>query len=447
MGHFLHSQAAYTMGIVLSCCASLACSCCIGLSCQCFGQAMTITKSIATRVLYTTVFILLSLVAWIFSMYGYEILRYIPYIGEYCYEGTCGAFSVYRITFALFLFHLILSIFLIGVRNAKDIRAQFNDGWWPLKLPALLMLLVGVFFIPNIFFTYYAWVAIIGAGLFILIQLIILVDFAYSWSESWVSQWQGDGVEEEGENRSYLYALISITVLLYIIAGGFDVFMYSLFCTGDCWWNSIIVTVVLLMCLFLSVCSIHPRVQEFNPRAGLLQAAIFTVYCSYYTYSAILSEPECGELPFSWSSSTTTTSDYLSLVFGGLFTIISVVYASVRAGTSELIERNDTVEYSMLTEEEQKEEALAEEEDEIVDDELQGTSYNYAMFHLAFALGAMYVGMLLTNWSVITGEEDTPQTDSGWVSVAVKLLSCGLAGCLYLWTVFAPAIMKDRDWD
>ena len=91
-----------------------------------------------------------------------------------------------------------------------------------------------------------------------------------------------------------------------------------------------------------------------------------------------------------------------------------------------MIERSETVEYSMLTEEEQKEEALAEEEDEIVDDELQGTSYNYAMFHLAFALGAMYVGMLLTNWSVITGEEDTPQTDSGWVSVAVKLLSCAL---------------------
>merc|ERR1712137_92805 len=430
-------------GIVLSCCASLACSCCIGLSCQCFGQAMTITKSIATRVLYTTVFILLSLVAWIFSMYGYEILRYIPYIGEYCYEGTCGAFSVYRITFALFLFHLILSIFLIGVRNAKDIRAQFNDGWWPLKLPALLMLLVGVFFIPNIFFTYYAWVAIIGAGLFILIQLIILVDFAYSWSESWVSQWQGDGVEEEGENRSYLYALISITVLLYIIAGGFDVFMYSLFCTGDCWWNSIIVTVVLLMCLFLSICSIHPRIQEFNPRAGLLQAAIFTVYCTYYTYSAILSEPSCGDLPFSWAENSSTTSDWLSLIFGALFTVISVVYASVRVGTAEFTESQSIEDKSLLTEEEQKDEDIDAEENEVE----EGAFYSYSMFHLAFALGAMYVGMLLTNWSVITGESDSPETDSGWVSVAVKLFSCVFAGCLYTWTVFAPAILPDRDWE
>eukprot|EP00339_Tiarina_fusa_P020188 CAMPEP_0117034062 /NCGR_PEP_ID=MMETSP0472-20121206/24285_1 /TAXON_ID=693140 ORGANISM="Tiarina fusus, Strain LIS" /NCGR_SAMPLE_ID=MMETSP0472 /ASSEMBLY_ACC=CAM_ASM_000603 /LENGTH=198 /DNA_ID=CAMNT_0004743141 /DNA_START=699 /DNA_END=1295 /DNA_ORIENTATION=- len=198
------------------------------------------------------------------------------------------------------------------------------------------------------------------------------------------------------------------------------------------------------MCLFLSVISIHPRVQDFNPRAGLLQAAIFTVYCTYYTYSAILSEPTCGNLNFSWSRSGATTSDWLSLVFGALFTVISVVYASVRAGTTEFSIEKDAAEDSLLTEEEQKDEDI---DAELVDDEAAGTVYNYSMFHLAFALGAMYVGMLLTNWSVITGASDTPETDSGWVSVSVKLASCVFAGCLYTWTVFAPAIMKNRTWD
>ena len=430
------------MGVVLSCCTALACSCCIGLSCQCLGYGMTITKSIATRVVYASVFIVLSVIAWIFSMYAYQILEWIPYINDSCIEGTCGTFSVYRISFALFVFHFVLAIFLTGVRNTKDIRAQLNDGWWPLKFPALLILVVGVFFIPNTFFTYYAWVAIIGAGIFILIQLVLLVDFAYSWSESWVAQWQGDGLEEN-QNKSYLYALLAATGLLYLLCVGFDVFMYTLFCTGDCWWNAIIITAVLLMCVVLSGLSVVPQVQEHNPRAGLLQAAVFSVYCTYYTYSAILSEPTCSELPFDFSTGSTTTADWLSLIFGGMFTIISVVYASLRVGTSDL-SRTEGVTETLLTEEEQKEEAIDAEEG---DDEAVMTSYSYALFHLAFALGAMYVCMLLTNWSVITGESDSPETDSGWVSVSIKLFSCIFAGGLYSWTVFAPLLLPNREWD
>merc|ERR1712063_71950 len=340
----------------------------------------------------------------------------------------CGTFSVYRLTFALFLSHGLLSVFFIGIRSTKDPRAMLNDGWWPLKLPALLGLTIACFFIPNEFFTYYAWVAIIGAGLFILIQLVLLIDFAYSWSESWVSKWQDD--TEGGEERIYLYGLLSVTGLLFLIALLFDILMYTLFCRDGCWWNSLLITANLIMCLFLSVMSILPRVQEFNPRAGLLQASIFSVYCTYYVYSAILSEPTCGQLTeFAWASSDSTTSDWLSLVFGGLFTVISVVYASVRAGSSTSLKQRD----------------YDEEEDQ--DDERKGTAYSYSLFHLAFALGAMYIGMLLTNWSVITGDTGNLSTDSGWVSVSVKLFSCLFAGALYLWTVLAPMLLPDRDWD
>lgn len=435
------------MGVVLSCCGALACSCCIGASCQCAGYALSMTKSIATRLMYTIVFLLISVVAFCFKIYAYDILSHIPFVEESCTEDTCGTFSVYRLTFALFLFHGLLSVLFIGIRSTKDPRALLNDGWWPLKLPLLLAVIVGCFFIPNEFFTYYAWVAIIGAGLFILIQLVLLIDFAYSWSESWVSKWQDD--TEGGEERIYLYGLLSVTGLLFLIALLFDILMYTLFCRDGCWWNSLLITANLIMCLFLSVMSILPRVQEFNPRAGLLQASIFSVYCTYYVYSAILSEPTCGQLTeFAWASSDSTTSDWLSLVFGGLFTVISVVYASVRAGSSTSLKQRDYDEEPFLTSTERKEEPLEEDdEEEDQDDERKGTAYSYSLFHLAFALGAMYIGMLLTNWSVITGDTGNLSTDSGWVSVSVKLFSCLFAGALYLWTVLAPMLLPDRDWD
>jgi|ERR1712137_63021 len=422
-----------SMGVVLSCCAALACSCCLGASCSCFGHVMTLTKSIATRLVYTIIFLALSILAWIFDLYAYDILQYIPYINDSCYEDSCGTFSVYRITFSLFIFHILLSIVLIKVHSAKDIRAQINNGWWPLKIPALFVLIIASFFIPNTFFTYYAWCAIVGAGIFIVIQLIVLIDFAYSWSDSWVSKWEGeDGAEPQ---KSYFYALLGCTGVLYLTAAGIAIFSYVLFCSGDCWYNSIIITAVLLMGLFLSICSVHPKVNEFNSRAGLLQAAIFTLYCSYYTYSAILSEPTCGEFPISWSDNATSVTNYITIIFGAMFTIVSVVYASVVAGSSELVERKKNEESTLLEEGEEMEER-------------EETGYSYSMFHLAFALGAMYIAMLLTNWNVLTGDTDTTtETDSGWVSFGVKLASCTFAGILYLWTVFAPAILKNREWD
>jgi len=249
--------------------------------------------------------------------------------------------------------------------------------------------------------------------------------------------------------------LLQLPLVYFYFLFFFDVFNYVLFCIGVCWWNAIIITVVLLMCLGLSVCSILPKIQEFNPRVGLLQSAIFTTYCSYYVYSAILSEPTCGQLPFDWARNSSTTSDWITLIFGAIFTVISVVYASVRVGISKF-----SADDSMIVEEEMKdleteevandeeiEEIEENEEDSKPDDEKNACAYNYSLFHLAFALGAMYVCMLLTNWSVISGYGDTPKTDSGWVSVVVKISSCLFAGLLYLWTIFAPAILPNRDWD
>ena len=34
-------------------------------------------------------------------------------------------------------------------------------------------------------------------------------------------------------------------------------------------------------------------------------------------------------------------------------------------------------------------------------------TYNFSLFHLAFALGAMYVTMLLTSWQVIDANDKT----------------------------------------
>jgi len=396
--------------------------------------------------MYTIVFLLVAVLAWLMGMYGYSFLQYIPYVDEGPNESSSGIFTIYRITFPLFVFHFLLAISLIGVKNSKDTRAKINDMGWALKLPLIVCLMIADFFIPLEFFTVYAWAALFGAGFFILVQLVLLVDFAYSWSDSWVRKMEGDSEFDEPKKQWY-FALLGVTLFLYLVALGLDVFMYVVYCRDDCWWNSLIITGILLICIFQSAFSVIPCIQNFNPRVGLLQAAVFTVYCTYYAFSAILSEPNhCGTITLSNMDDSSTFASWvnaISILFGATFTVVAVVYASLRAGNSDLVP-SPAADSDPLPEGEIEE----VDEDEFMDDEKYQCSYNYSLFHFAFAFGAMYLAMLLTNWSVITGNSDwNPETDSGWTAVGIKLASCCAAALLYSWTIFAPAILPDRDWD
>jgi hypothetical protein len=64
------------------------------------------------------------------------------------------------------------------------------------------------------------WIGLIGAFLFILIQLILIVDFAHGLAESWVSQY------EETESRPCWFGLIFFTFGCYMLALAAIVLMY-----------------------------------------------------------------------------------------------------------------------------------------------------------------------------------------------------------------------------
>ena len=215
-----------------------------------------------------------------------------------------------------------------------------------------------------------AWFAVVGAALFLLIQLLLLIDFAHSWAESWVSKY-----EEDTENNAVWYwGLLFCTGAMYLFVVGMSIAMYVLYSSNDKWYNPVVITLNLLVVLTITVCSVHPRVQEFNPRVGLLQAAVVSSYCTYLVWSAILSQP--GYLTDNDSKSA---MGWTIVVVGALFTVISVLYASLRAGSSDLVVVTSS-EKSTLANDEEAESA------EDFDDEKEATDYNFSTFHLVFAL-------------------------------------------------------------
>jgi hypothetical protein len=49
---------------------------------------------------------------------------------------------------------------------------------------------------------------VVGAGFFILVQLVLLIEFAYSWNESWLRKMED---EEMDGNKRFYYFLLTAT--------------------------------------------------------------------------------------------------------------------------------------------------------------------------------------------------------------------------------------------
>lgn len=447
------------MGSIVSCAACSALQCCVGAACNCCGRVVPCKSSVVTRAVYAVIFLLTSVAAWVLSNWGFDLLKYVPELAScngntFCY----GVFSVYRITFALCGWHLLLGILLIGVKSATDCRFFIQGGsilTWAFKVVIWLGGMIGCFFAPNIMFYYFAWISVFGSCLFLLIQIILLIEFAYEWNESWVQKWHGDGIEE---NRLWFRLLLGITILLLLGTVALHVVMYIFFTRGpvDCGLNIFYITFNLILVIICCVCAVLPRVQEWNPRSGLLQAAVVSLYSTWLVWSAINSEPPGG----CNSLTGNQTANQATIIMGAVFTLISVCYSTVRAGSStEDTLRGTTAvtssgsspdsERPLLTVPAEKKDVESGSSDETDDDAVnaEAVSYNYTFFHITFALGAMYIGMLMTNWVVFGGTGTTASIDSGYASVWVKIVTGWLTNLIFLWTVFAPKILSNRSFD
>ena len=84
------------------------------------------------------------------------------------------------------------------------------------------------------------------------------------------------------------------------------------------------------MILVISVLSVHPSIQQANPRAGLAQAAMVVVYCTYLTMSAVAMEPDDKQCnPLIRARGTRKAA----VVIGAIVTFMTVAYTTTRAAT------------------------------------------------------------------------------------------------------------------
>ncbi|KAL6302514.1 TMS membrane protein/tumor differentially expressed protein [Sparassis latifolia] len=491
MGVFFSVPLAGVFGTVASSCLAGLAFCFTSTAASMFCKSCNCNSSIATRVGFAIIFCLNSMLAWLMkTRWAIDLIQKWShgYLEMECAEGRCyGVLAVHRICFALALFHAILGAGLIGVKDTKDKRASIQNGWWGPKVLLWLVLLVASFFIPNGFFMFWGnYVALIGATIFILLGLVLLVDFAHSWSETCLENW------EASNSNLWQWILIGSTASMYAAAVTLTGILYAFFAQSGCTLNRFFISFNLALCVVITVMCIHPTVQEYNPRSGLAQSSMVAVYCTYLIMSAVGNHEHeaCNPLrrngPGTVEGARTTT-----VVLGAVFTFLAVAYSTTRAATQSraLVGKNKKgalqlpsdddghAELGVVSSQPSRTEspryqallaaveagaipasALDEDEDEdddevnpeTRDDERTGTRYNYSWFHVIFAIGAMYVAMLLTDWNVVkasTGQDDPDQDvyiGRSEVAMWMRVVSSWVCMLLYMWSLLAPVLMPDR---
>ncbi|XP_037549240.1 serine incorporator 2 [Nematolebias whitei] len=446
----------------LGSCASCLCG---SASCLLSSCCPSTYNSTISRLAFSFLLLLGTLVSIIMILPGME--EHLKKIPGFCVGGTSipgiqghvncdvivGYKSVYRMCFAMTCFFFLFAVIMIRVRSSKDPRAAVQNGFWFFKFLVLVGITVGAFFIPDgTFNTVWYYFGVVGSFIFIIIQLILLVDLAHSWNQSWLEK------AENGNTKAWFAALLSCTFIFYALAFAAVVLFYVFYTKpDDCTEHKVFISLNFIFCIVVSIVSILPKVQDVQPTSGLLQASLISLYTMYLTWSAMTNNPkrQCNPSLLSLVQPSSPTPppgptqapinvqwwDAQSIV-GLLIFLFCTLYASIRSSN------NTQVNKLMQTEEGQgltAEEAPVGEDGvrRAVDNEEEAVTYSYSFFHFSLLLASLYIMMTLTNWYKPDTDYESMQTTMP--AVWVKICSSWLGLGLYLWTLVAPVVLPDRD--
>lgn len=368
-------------------------------------------------------------VALLFSMMAHGLMSSlfdkIPILEKGCamsskggvIRAACAAeMLIYRVSFALTVFfgiHLISVSDLTCCIRSKDL-AELQRSFFTVKTVLLVVLFIVTLFIPNGFFSAYAYVCLVCSGLYLLMNVVFLVDFSYHWSDDWIERADG--------NSKWMWYLLIIAVGSFVLAIAVVVASFVIFVPhSDCNLNACIITSITVGAFIYFILSIYV------PHGSIVPSSIVFLYTScilLFTLRTTDNE-HCNRMATRPSS---TTYAILQTIFTMLLTCFTLLYSVVATGGSGASLNIG-----------QNEDGGAENPDET------GHLSHYMFFYTIMIFGSMYLAMLGSSWHVSGAGEDGLSKSIN-LAFWVRLSTVWAAMFVYIWSLVAPyTCCKGRD--
>lgn len=339
-----------------------------------------------------------------------------------------GDAAVYRVSFVLACFFGTMTV-------ASSISKGLHRGYWLLKVSFLVVMVLASLFIPNSFFdnTGYAWIARIVSVLFLVLQILVLIDFAYQWNDDWVER----AFEGSEEDKKWLYGLLGCSFILYLVSFIGIPFLFTFY--GDCTAGVVFSSLTLAGIIVFTALTLF-RSRLVGEEGAILPASVVSAYCTFICWSALDSNPynECKP-----STQVLESHHTAKLVIGMVVAALSLMWTTYSASTGiEDLITGEKTEHENLEAETGRplvegvyDEGFAADEDWSED--------RLWVFHLILMTASMYMAMLLTNWGSSEHAKGNEDGRVGFASMWVKILSQWFTMFLYIWSLVAPKILGE----
>ncbi|OHT06334.1 hypothetical protein TRFO_25605 [Tritrichomonas foetus] len=342
---------------------------------------------------YVVVFVLIGIVGFILYNTGDKWLGKIIKT-FYDTKSEIGIACVARTTCPLAIWFAIHS--LICVCN-KDLESSwqflFHTTWLWLHFLIFIGIWIGFWFIPDPFFDFYMQFSIYASGVYLIIQAFFLTEFLHKLNDHFV-------------NMDKMIWVVLLTILFGVgslVAYGVS---YYLFTVNGCSQNNIFISVNLVISIILFVAS------AFLERGSIFTASLISAYTAYLTIAAMMCQTECNRI------STGNQGIGFSLT-AALFTLVWAGYSAY----------SSTNQFDACT--------CSEEE----------KPFSLSFFHFVFAMASIYITMIVTHWGKVGVNNSSWAVDRGMIARWVNFAASWLVFVLYAWSLIAPLVCKDRNFD